>query len=577
MIVAIPVYLVSQILLCSKCASVDSFLISNHPIEIPRRTQPPITRTSISITSSKLHSSSSPSSKSKPQKRQSKKEEYQYQYKINYENSQHHHPTDSKDNKNSGESTFWYSVKSTIPLSQEEVIPYQPTLDNDGPLPYGSYKQLGNEEYQSKPMCILPIALDFWNNECQYNLYNKRNENNDNNNYIDTSSILSNVHQLIDSGFTSFQLHNHQNDHSHPKSNTNTMEPSWKQTFTEQNIYHKIIQDTPSSVLNQCTFSTRIHIPKLMKKGTYQSNYKEDDDSLFTFKEHLVRRCIGQSIKNINGRTNGCIDNIQVNYQFDERYGMSPYTFDTLSVLTDLQREGLVRSISGLNFPPHAMEEIERNGFHLDYNQISCNLLHSTDYTEYLQKGKYSQRNENNQQIVVSSPLAGGLLTNRYSNIPISMLNRKGLPRDEYMSSSEAWSYKRDLVKNWYPIHKDERQNCHPWHLFNNKMMKVLEDIACKHEVSIATVVLRWSIQLDQVGSVVVGSSLNTKYIDSDRDFTRHRDLREVFTLNLVEEDMARLWVASIGYEFNINDEGFDEYVIGEGDEIDFGNSKLWL
>ena len=106
------IYLVSLNLLC---ASVHSFLISNHPI--PRRT-----RTSISIiTYSKLHSSSTPS---KPQKRQSKKEEkYQYQYKINYENSEHH----PKDTKDSGESTF---PPSTHKHGRKEKRTQQ--IDNEG-------------------------------------------------------------------------------------------------------------------------------------------------------------------------------------------------------------------------------------------------------------------------------------------------------------------------------------------------------------------------------------------------------------------------------------------------------------
>lgn len=457
----------------------------------------------------------------------------------------------------SQESTFWYSVKNKPPPRQEDVVPYQENLDSDGPLPYGSYKVLGQEEYECKRICSLSIALDFWNTRSI------------NQSEIETSCILHNVHKLIDSGFTSFQLYNSKLEKS--KSQNVDMEPSSKQTYIEQNVYHKIVQNTPASVLNQCNFSTRINIPPLIREGNYQSNY-DNDGLAFTFRESLVRHYVGQSIKNIYGQNNGCLDSIQVNYQHDEIYNVSPYTYDTLSVLFDMQKEGLIRSISGSNFPLQAMDEMERNGFTLDYNQLSCNLLDPSKYNDYLKYGKMSR--SNNKKIVTSSVLAGGLLSGRYSNIPISQLNRDGVPSDTYMSPSESWSYRNELLKTWLPNQQNENSSrYHPLYVFNKKLMRVLEELSYKHQVSIASVALRWSIQLEQVGSVVVSSSLNTKFSNDDRPYTRQRDLRQVFSFCLDEEDVLRLWeVSQADVDGMSNGMGNEHF-----DNIDLGNTKLWL
>ena len=458
----------------------------------------------------------------------------------------------------SEESSFWYGVKGGSLPQPEDVVPYQEKLDYSGPLPYGSYRVLGREEYGAKPVCLLSIAFDFWNAPSN------------NQNTIDTSAVLQNVHKLIDSGFTSFQLHNHH--HQSSKSN-NSHQSTWKQTFTEQNIYHKIVQETPTSVLNQCTFSTRINVPPLVQESSYQNNYSNEDGLHFVFKESLIRQNIGESIRNIYGKSDGCIDSIQVNYQQDEQNKMSPYTFDVLSVLFDMQREGLINSISGLNFPSHAIDEIERGGFPLDYNQFDCNLLNPNQYVEHIQRTK-SNKDCKSKRAVFSSPLAGGLLTNRYSKIPRTLLNRYGAPMDKYLSPSEAWHYKHSLVNSWIPNQLKKIDTSHPWQVFQNEMMKkVLEEIACKHQVSIASVALRWSMQLDEVGCLAVSSSLNANFDDNDQPYTRQNDLRQVFSFMLDEEDMDRLWNVCGGYEL---DKRFND-VDGNGGEIDFGNPKLWL
>jgi hypothetical protein len=549
------------------------------------------------------------------------------------ENDNNNNNSNNNDNENlnvftkkSNESSFWYNVPNKEPLPQEEVIPYQSKLDDNGPLPYGSYKLLGKEEYESKRTCVLSVAFDFWNNNNNRGVgtstsTSTSDQSSSSSSVIDSSHVLQNVHKLIDSGLTSFQLYNPippNNNNNNNSRQIMTMEPTKKQTFTEQNIYHKIIQETPTSILNQqCTFSTRIQIPSPSIIGSYENNYEDSSSSSsFVFKESLVRQHVGQSIMNMYGHANGCLDSVQVNFQYDNdnkssnssnnndrnsnnngnNSNMSPYTFDVLSVLQDMQREGLIRSISGLNFPSYAIDEVEKHGFELDYNQLTSNLLDPTRYTKDIQYANSNNYNNNNtkkkKNVVLSGALAGGLLTNRYSNIPRSYLNKYGEPMNGYMSPSELWHYKHSCSQSWAPYTRQRNldrnrnnrsrfsssrnTNTNTWQMFEKEVMKTLEGIAYKHQVSIASVILRWSIQLEQVGSVVVGSSFNTKYDADDRLYTRPRELRQVFSFMLDEEDMDQLW--DVSGSDKVEHGGWGG--MGEGDDmgqIDFSNTKLWL
>ena len=453
----------------------------------------------------------------------------------------------------SEQSSFWYTVeKNQIP--QDDFIPHESNLDYNGPLPFGSYRTIGNLGNDAKPTCLTSIALDFWNT-----ISSRQGDVSE----IDTSTVVNNVHQFIDSGFTTFQLYNPNEESS---SSEGILVPTSKQIFTEKSIYHDIIQETPSSVVNQCNLSTRINVPPLKPVSNYSTNYQSDDLS-FIYKDSLVREYIGQSIKNIYGQANGCIDVVQVNYEENKQRDMSPYTFDVLNVLTDMQREGLIGSISGLNFPSNAMDEIESAGFSLDYNQFSCNLLDPSKYVDHKKSTTKRIGTGSKRRFSVSSPLAGGLLTNRYSQFPKELLTRGGGPSQKDMSPSELWHYKNTLSKKWIPKVSPNTKASTQWQLYSNTMMKALEDIAYKHQVSIASIAIRWSMQLDQINNVVVSSSLNSNCDDMDIPHTRHSDLRQTFGFFLDDEDLERLNDVS-GLTIDDQDDEMD---------IDFNDSRLFL
>ncbi len=72
--------------------------------------------------------------------------------------------------------------------------------------------------------------------------------------------------------------------------------------------------------------------------------------------------------------------------------------------------------------------------------------------------------------------------------------------------------------------------------------MNVLHHIALKHRVSIETVVLRWTLQLDYVSSIVVQSDLRD--LEEQKQLQPQR-LRKVFSLELDDEEIDQLWEAS--------------------------------
>ena len=102
------------------------------------------------------------------------------------------------------------------------------------------------------------------------------------------------------------------------------------------------------------------------------------------------------------------------------------------------------------------------------------------------------------------------------------------------------------------------------------RIMKTLDDISFKHQVSAESVVLRWLLQLGEGSSisVQVGSCLGMDFVEEQggEAYSRHRALRQVFSFSLEEDDMERLCRVS----------GLDSDNAVEH-EIDFANKALWM
>jgi len=447
-------------------------------------------------------------------------------------------------------STFWYSDPEREPLCEDCVLPCEYNLDANGPLPFGSYRTVGDCNYDPKRLCLVTAGITLGNVE-------KRDE-------IDTSSALDNAHKMIDSGLTSFQIHvpREYQIHALEGSMTSGLESSCEQDWIERNIYRKLVQETPSSVLSLCNLGTKIRVPYWNYKGNIG-------------KGSMVRQKIGDSILNIFGNADGCLDSVHVDFRPGPRLGSaSPYTLDVLDTLFDMKREGLIRSIHGIEFPPSVLTELKQSNFYLDTNQVTCNLLNPNDCNGSMhQVCKEIEQEGKPLKLILKSPLGGGLLTNKYYGVPNKYRGPNGEPILQYMTPSENWALKFALHNSWLQGYT-ERENVKinkrdAWMFFEKRVMEVLYNIALKHRVDVASVALRWIMQQDHLASVLVGTSLNMQY-DSDYPFTRSKDLRRPFTFHLDEEDMERLWSVCGANPAREDENQFDP-------TVDFSNRRLWL
>jgi diketogulonate reductase-like aldo/keto reductase len=449
-------------------------------------------------------------------------------------------------------STFWFSDPEREPLTEDRVLPCEYNLDPNGPLPFGSYRTVGESCYDPKRLCLITSGITLRNVE-------KRNE-------IDTSLALANAHKMIDSGLTSFQVHiaRRNNQINAPEGSVESgMESSSEQEWIEQNIYKKLIQETPSSVLSLCNLGTKISVPYWNYRGNIG-------------KGSMVRQKIGDSILNIFGNAGGCLDSVHVEFRPRPTLdSASPYTFDVLDTLFDMKREGLIRSIHGIEFPASVLRELKQCNFYLDTNQVTCNLLNPNDYIGSMQQVCKEYEQEGRQlKLILKSPLAGGLLTNKYYGVPNKYRGQNGEPSTQYMTKSEKWAFEFALKNSWLQGYTDREHvrinKRDAWMSFEKTLLEVMYKIALKHRVDVASVAVRWNMQQDHLASVLVGTGLNMQY-DSDYPFTRPRDLRRPFTFHLDEEDLERLW--SVCGANPVRQEDVNEF----DPTIDFSNRRLWL
>mgnify|MGYP001976169012 CR=1 FL=1 len=428
------------------------------------------------------------------------------------------------------------------------MIPCVPCLDSDGPLPFGAYRTYGRTELEPARTCLLTVALNFRSRRGSTTMMSKSVGKNASSRRrpmspldaegFEVDEAVRCMQKLIDSGFTSFQVADGDPVEALYPSDDGGIGRYPLQEFTEEEVYHSLRRETPSSVLRSCHFPTKVVVPP--------------KDSIIPFGNgSLVREEVGASLRRTGA---DCIDTVQVPYRQD-----SPYHLDVLNVLSEMQREGIVRSVSGICLPPSILKEAEECGFHLDTSQVSCNLLDPGTYAE-----SSALHSGINTTTLCGSPLAGGLLTDKY-------LESTHPPPTAQLSSTERRAMIK-LLPKWASRNADGRDGSKSggggnWERFHSKVLRTLGAISRKHQVSVAIVALRWSIRLDGVGSVAVGTRLGFGEEGGAPPFNKHKELRELFKFDLDEEDMARLWEAT-GWEIN-----------GMGDDFvpDFSNEKLWL
>ena len=447
-------------------------------------------------------------------------------------------------------SNFWNFAPETTRPDENDTLPCESNLDADGPLPFGSYRMIGNPECDPKKTCLTTMSIDLM----------RLNPNPFSNNFdfsdIDVSKVVTNMQSMIDSGFTSFQIappitSSKLSPSSEPILNVDWMEASSQEIWSESNLYSRLLKSTPSSVMSSCQLTTRINLPP----KNYEGNFGRGS---------IIRQIVGQKISRLG--VGDSIDTLQLCY----KDGNNPYILDILDILFEMKREGLIRSLIGVNMPQSLLDDAETCGFKIDSNQIACNLLNPNQFFDQTT----GLKNDSKKKLLYSSPLAGGILSDDF------FLNKFSSPPPYSMSRAKNWHIENS-VRGWAKRHHGDNvkevRNGEIWDDFHSRFYGTLKDIALKHQVSVSSIALRWAMQIGNLGSVVVASGFNGLN-DDDRPFVRPHSLRQIYSFHLDDEDMEQLWDVSgkkeIVYE-NIALDDMDDYT--GSFTPDFTNTKLWL
>ena len=185
----------------------------------------------------------------------------------------------------------------------------------------------------------------------------------------------------------------------------------------------------------------------------------------------------------------------------DRRY------LDALAHLTELRDAGAIRHLGLTNFDTDRLAHILERGIAIVSNQVQFSLI---DRRPEVRMAPWCR--ERGVHLLAYGALCGGLLSDKYLGQPE--------PRGSALDTVSLQKYKR-MVDAWGG-----------WSLFQ-ELLTVLRSIAARHEVSIATVSVRWVLDRPAVAGVIVGRRLG---------LTDHRaENANVFAVTLDAEDQARI------------------------------------
>lgn len=367
---------------------------------------------------------------------------------------------------------------------QSRSLPHVPSLDAHGELPLGAYILHGNPSHAQTEICRISLALD-----------SQRRRPDDE---FDIPTIVRSLQDYLDDGFQTFQV----------KSG-----PGQQHTFVERDILGRFFDETPAFARERCSVVIPLRIPLLASGAGMNPTF--------------VRRHITASLQRTGLEA---IDCVQVQHRKN-----SPYLFDILDILEELKREGLVGSVSARNLPPGLVREAKSNGFEIHTGQLDMNVLDPTSSYDTEHKLMCSDLGITT---IAASPLAGALLSDRYRQDLFKPLSTQ--------LSLNGNRYVNTILPMWNARFTDANKT-KPWDRFHAALLPALGHIALKHRVSIATVCLRWLLQLKHVSTAAISYNLldTTHNEDELKTSKRIKAFRDVFRFELDDEDIKEIWELS--------------------------------
>ncbi|GAB4386352.1 MAG: aldo/keto reductase [Elainellaceae cyanobacterium] len=218
----------------------------------------------------------------------------------------------------------------------------------------------------------------------------------------------------------------------------------------------------------------------------------------------MTRRVVEQNI-NISRQRMGmdCLDLLQFHW-WDYR---DPNYLDALKHMADLQTEGKIRHLALTNFDTEHLQIIEEHGIQIVSNQVQYSLI---DRRPQMAMAQFCEKH--GIKLFAYGSLCGGLLSEAYLG--------KREPGRWDLSTASQRKYKQ-MIDAWGG-----------WNLFQ-KLLATLNEIAQKHQVSIANLAVRYVLDQPAVGGVIVGARLG---------IAEHiQDNARVFQLTLDSDDLAQI------------------------------------
>jgi len=214
----------------------------------------------------------------------------------------------------------------------------------------------------------------------------------------------------------------------------------------------------------------------------------------------IVEHYIDISIRRMNVKS---IDVLQFHW-WD--YNDTNY-IEALHHLSKLRDEGKIKHLGLTNFDTERIEIIVKQGFKLVSSQVQYSIL---DQRPEIKMVPFCQKH--NIKLLTYGTLLGGFLSEKYIGGPEpvrSDLNTLSLQK--YKNMIDAWG---------------------GWNLFQ-ELLVTLDNIAKKHNTSVANVAIRFILDKPVVAGVIIGVRLG---------ISEHRDDNvKVFGLNLDSEDNTKI------------------------------------
>ena len=161
----------------------------------------------------------------------------------------------------------------------------------------------------------------------------------------------------------------------------------------------------------------------------------------------------------------------------------NPYYMDALRYLSDLRDEGIIKHVGLTNFDTDRMQLMVDSGLQIVSNQIQYSII---DRRPEVKMVPFCM--EHNIKLLAYGSLCGGLLSERY-------LGQMQEPSATDLDTLSLRKYKK-MIDIWGG-----------WGLFQ-ELLSTLNEVAQKHNVSIANVATRYILQKPAVAGAIIGVRL---------------------------------------------------------------------